>query len=69
MSVYLYLNFNFFPLDIQFDLKRWWALWCISKLNKNKNKKNDEIMSNITKIWKPYMDNPKIIIDENVRNA
>lgn len=52
-------------LDIQFVLKRWWALWCISRQNKNKSKLKYGKLFNINKIWKPYTDNPKIIIDEN----
>ncbi|EZA62576.1 Putative phosphoenolpyruvate synthase [Ooceraea biroi] len=57
----------FIILDIQFILKRRWALWCISKEKKtNKVKdRNDEIISKIKTILKPCADNPKIIIDEN----
>lgn len=69
MNVRLYLKINFFSLDIQFVLKRWWALWCISRQNKNKSKLKYDELFYINKIWKPYTDNPKIIIDENVRNA
>ncbi|EFN79325.1 Probable phosphoenolpyruvate synthase [Harpegnathos saltator] len=53
-------------LDIQFSLKLWWALWCISKEKKTKSKFTDgEITSNLKEIFKPCPDNPRIIMDEN----
>lgn len=54
-------------LDIQFVLKRWWALWCISKEKKTETNKvkDSDVISNIKKILKPCSDNPKIIMDEN----
>lgn len=53
--------------DIQFSLKLWWALWCISKEKKTKNKFNDdETTSNLKEIFKPCADNPRVIMDENV---
>ncbi|XP_070162550.1 rifampicin phosphotransferase-like isoform X2 [Polyergus mexicanus] len=76
LPIWIYLWFNkrvkgllshYLGLDIQFVLKRWWALWCISKQNKiDRSKlKDDEVMLNIKRMWKPCIDNPKIIMDEN----
>ncbi|XP_029168725.1 uncharacterized protein LOC114938804 isoform X2 [Nylanderia fulva] len=67
--VWIYLWFNkrkeqhYFCSDIQFLLKRQWALWCIPKRKKTNNE--DEITFNINKILKPCADNPQIIMDEN----
>lgn len=59
------------PVDIQFVLKRWWALWYISKEKKTEKRKlkDSDVISNIKKILKPCSDNPKIIIDENVSSV
>ncbi|XP_012537594.1 prodigiosin synthesizing transferase PigC isoform X1 [Monomorium pharaonis] len=72
LSVWIYLWFtkkqlsHYLGLDIQFILKRWWALWRISKRKTKKSKlKDSDVMSNIKKILKPCSDNPKIIMDEN----
>lgn len=66
----IFRNQFFFSLDIQF-LKRRWALWCISEQNKTDRSKlkNDEIMFNIKRMWKPCIDNPKIIMNENVSSV
>lgn len=65
-SRYAYANLT----DIQFSLKLWWALWCISKEKKTKSKfNNGEITSNLKEIFKPCTDNPRIIMDENVSRS
>ncbi|XP_011867776.1 PREDICTED: uncharacterized protein LOC105561966 [Vollenhovia emeryi] len=73
LSIWIYLWFikkqlsHYLGLDVQFFLKRWWALLCISKekkAEKSKLKVSDP-MYNIKKILKPRSDNPKIIMDEN----
>lgn len=58
-------------VDIQFVLKRWWALLCISKETKSERNKlrDNDVIFNIKKILKPCSDDPKIIMDENVSSA
>ncbi|XP_014470247.1 PREDICTED: putative phosphoenolpyruvate synthase isoform X3 [Dinoponera quadriceps] len=73
LPIWIYLWFDkrkihqlslYLGLDVQFSLKLWWALWCISKEKKMKNKFG-EITPNLKEIFKPYADNPQIIMDEN----
>ncbi|XP_077282563.1 rifampicin phosphotransferase-like isoform X1 [Temnothorax americanus] len=65
LSIWIY--FWFMGLDIQFFLKRWWALLCISEEKKTEKSilKDSDVISNIRKFLKPCSDNPKIIMDES----
>lgn len=57
-------------LDIQFFVKRWWALRCICKKQKTKESKYaDDVMSKLNKLLQPQPDNPKIRINEDVDKA
>jgi len=57
-------------VDVPFVLKRWWALWCISKKEKTRRSKfkDSDVILNIKKILEPCSDNSKIIMNENVSN-
>ncbi|KAL6266847.1 hypothetical protein P5V15_003676 [Pogonomyrmex californicus] len=73
ITVWIYFWFikkrlsHYLGLDIQFVLKRWWALWCISKKKRTvrKTSKHNEALFYIKNILQPRSDESKTIIDEN----
>ncbi|KAL0121697.1 hypothetical protein PUN28_006885 [Cardiocondyla obscurior] len=73
ISIWIYLWFmkkqlsHYLGIDVQFVLKRWWALLCISKEKKIEKSKltDNDVISNIKKMLKPSPEDPKIIMDEN----